>query len=272
MDGPPPNGEFDAAKAAGLLKDRKAMREAMEQLKEDRTMLPAALKKFNEDQRIRRNLNNAAEQIRISRSEKKIGRITGKQRVTQMKEQKQEENTAALAKCSAHLKEDDITCVIINPKGKIAPYYLKKVDINDDKYCMHSAYLDDTDFLVLSSFGIGGAKNPKATDLLNEFVVDEQIVCYGHIIFVAGRTVEVRSEKKEVNEDPEIMSLDIHKDGSASVTPIIETSTPAIEFDSEEEETYIKFEPMKISMKKFEELIIREMANRKANAEPQDLL
>ena len=142
--------QFDPAKIAETMKDKEAMKKAMEQIKEDKTMLPLVMKKFNSDQRIRRNLNNAAEQLKISREKKRTGRITGRLRTEEIKAQKREDISMAVAKSQAHFTEEDRTCVIISPKGIISPFYIKNREMIDEKYCMHSVYLSDTPFLILS--------------------------------------------------------------------------------------------------------------------------
>ena len=247
--------QFDPAKIAETMKDKEAMKKAMEQIKEDKTMLPLVMKKFNSDQRIRRNLNNAAEQLKISREKKRTGRITGRLRTEEIKAQKREDISMAVAKSQAHFTEEDRTCVIISPKGIISPFYIKNREMIDEKYCMHSVYLSDTPFLILSPIGVGGKMNPKATSLLNEFVDDEPIVCYGHIIFVAGKTIEIPIEKEEDKKE------DILVDSPPSPpSPAEPEENPC------EPETYTKFEPIKISVKMFEELVAKEMEERATEA------
>lgn len=266
-------------KAKELLGDRKLLNEKLEELKDNKTLMPLVMKKFNTDQRIKRNMTNAAAELNEARirGARKRGQhdnkdnkgmmLNRREKTKKLAEHKAAYNAEMRAKADARLTQEDKECILITPTGNIRPFYMKDEEISDEKYCIHSCYLDETAFVVLSNIGLGGQRNNLATELLNDFVDGEQTICHGQIIFVGGRVLELpvnpelAPEPQEVTFPPIVLELKASDSwtGSLDLSPTVKE----VNEDEEEIETYTKFIPMKITMKKFAKLCEKEMDNRK---------
>lgn len=177
---PRDEGKIDAEKIKQVMGDKSKVNEMIEKLKKDRSIMPTAMKKFNEDQVTRRNMMNASAAIAPSQkmgSEVPIN--------TRRKLAKQQATIKALAKQSATYRNGEVTCINILPNGKMSTVPYLQEDFEDDKYVVRGAVINGVPFLVIMSAMTYGKTNKIATSLLNTRITgEEMMVCCGPVTFM----------------------------------------------------------------------------------------
>jgi len=180
-------GTANFGEAAAKAQDAKAVATAIDKLRSNNNLIPLVLKKFETDQAIRMNMQDAADRLQPGPT---TINCPSKSEVTALKKRaKQSQITNAIVKSAKHLVGDEKTAVMLLPTSrpaslKTSSITIRMEEISTHKYNINSAWLGSEPFLLLSGKEIGGKRNPVATKLLDEIIAEEQITCYGPIIFV----------------------------------------------------------------------------------------
>jgi len=169
----------------GKVKEGTSLKDLQEMVENDRELIPAALAEINKDQAARKNLQRTANNhLRIQANHHSP---SSSERKDLEKAQRKNDRYDAEARFKASLSDGEKKCICVSPSGGVSTTVIKgnKQEV-DEKYVTNQAYIGGEPFYLLSEKGnIGAKKNTLATTLLNTYIGEIPVTCYGHIFFVA---------------------------------------------------------------------------------------
>ena len=157
----------------------------MEKMREDSSLMPAALKMFKEDQNIRYRMMTTADKIKrkdghgqrnFSGQMKPSAVADNNKRGMLQRDQK---------KMSKHYVEGQRNAVMILQNGKKSTVAYTRDELSDEKYSVEGVYINDVPFFIISfESAVNDKVNTQATKAMNLWVDDVQVTCHGHVAFM----------------------------------------------------------------------------------------
>lgn len=144
------------------LDDKESIKEVLKKIQDDRTLMPAAMKLFKEDQEINRQMTKAVYEMQYKKDNKGVPR----HRLDAMSRQAQK--SMALQKRDNAMTPGEFVCVSVTNNGKRSRMTYNPSLFDTDAYTAYSTVIGDAMFYVVTHESCLSEKTNKlATYLLN---------------------------------------------------------------------------------------------------------